>query len=144
VQKQTKLNFTRLKDVNRERLERFINRQRMMSQPVRYIHFAVHGNSDGLEFADGIVGGEWLSEKLGGVEVVMIAACESDGVGDLLRNIPFVVTLLEQIAHEDALLFAEAFWSGIGYGKSPPDAFYEGLDRCPPEVGEFAQLHTWG
>ena len=144
VRQQTGLAFTRLTDVTKDKLTRLLNRERMNGTAVKYIHFAVHANAEGLEFADGVADALWLGEILVGVQAIMMDACKSEEVGDLVRSVPFVVTLLEEIDHQSAMLFAEAFWVEIGRGRDPEDAYYTALTRCPPDVSEFAQIHVWG
>jgi len=97
---------------------------------------------DGAEFADGIATGLWLSEQMKDVQVAVLDGCESEWIGDLLGVVPFVITLMEEIEHHDAMLLAEIFWLEIARGAEPETAFYTTLDRCPPAVAEFAQLHT--
>jgi hypothetical protein len=54
--------------------------------------------------------------------------------------VPFVITMREQVNHDDAARFTEAFWTAIGTRTDPEDAFYEAIDKVP-NVQEFAQLH---
>lgn len=141
VQQRTGLRFSRLQDATAERLERYLERARVSGYPVRYLHFSVHAGPDGIQLSDRLVDGLWLSERLKDTQVVMIDGCTADAVGDLIGVVPFVVTLMEPIENNDATLFAESFWLFIGQGMEPLTAYYNALDRSPPVVGEFAQLH---
>lgn len=141
VRTQTGLRFSRLYPVTLDSLERKLNSDRASGKAVRYIHFAVHSGPEGLVFGDGIATGLWLSQRLSGVEVAVIAGCKSDVVGDLLGVVRAVVTMREDIRNSDAALFTEVFWTGIGNGMTVDQAFEEALDRCPPEVAEFVELH---
>lgn len=141
VRTKTGLRFSRLYPVTLDGLERKLNRDRVNGTPVRYLHFAVHSGPGGLVFEDGIATGLWLSQRLSGVEVAVIAGCKSDVVGDLLGVVRAVVTLREEIRNSDAAVFTEVFWTGIGNGLTVDAAFEEALERCPPEVAEFVELH---
>jgi hypothetical protein len=141
VRTQTQLHFTRLVHVTSSRFERYLERARMAQRPVHYLHLAVHANPAGIQFADQVVDGLWLSERLQDVEVLLLDGCEGDFVGDLLGVVPYVVTLMEPVHHHHAMLLAESFWSEIALGREPVQAYYNALERCPPVVSEFAQLH---
>lgn len=141
VRTKTGLRFSRLYPVTLDNLERKLNRDRVNGTPVRYIHFAVHSGPEGLLFQNDVATGQWLSQRLSGVEVAVIAGCKSDVVGDLLGVVRAVVTMREEIRNSDAAVFTEVFWTGIGNGLTVDRAFEDALDRCPPEVAEFVELH---
>jgi len=52
-----------------------------------------------------------------------------------------VISMREEISHQDAAVFAEVFWMGIGENLNAEDAFDRALQRCSPVVAEFAELH---
>lgn len=141
VQTKTNLRFTRVIDVDRERFERHLERHRARGRPIRYVHLSVHAGPNGVQFADGKVDGVWLSEVLKDVEVLVLAGCEASFVGDYLGVVPFVITMAEPIDNHDASVFTELFWASIGNGVDPEAAFYEALDKGPPVLSEFAELH---
>lgn len=141
VQARTLLRVTRLMPVSKVNLERTLNRHRTEGRPIRYVHLAVHAGAEGLLLKDGLADGVWLSGVLAGVEVLMIAGCSSDAVGDLLGVVPARVSMREEVSHEDARLFCELFWMAIGDGLEPLMAFERAVDRCPPTVAEFVELH---
>ncbi len=142
VRTHTQLHFTRLMKVTTTHFERYLERARMAQLPVRYLHLAVHANANFVEFTDRAVDGLWLSERLQDVEVLLLAGCQGDMIGDLLGVVPYVVTVMEEISHHHAMLLAESFWTEIALDIEPVQAFYNALDRCPSVVSEFAQLHT--
>ncbi len=141
VRAKTQLHFTRLMNVTSTHFERYLERARMAKTPVRYLHLSVHASAEGVQFADRVVDGAWLSERLQGVEVLFLDGCEGDWIGDLLGVVPYVITVMEKISHHHAMLLTEGFWTEIAQGMEPSDAFYTMLDRCPPVISEFAQLH---
>lgn len=142
IEAQTGLRFKRLMAPTPLKVERMLERGRASSNPVRYMHISAHAGPAGIALVDSVVDGEWLSQHLRDVEVLVIAGCESEQIGDLLGVVPFVVTMLEAVDSEDARLFGEAFWTEIGRGKQPLDAYYAALQRCPPVIGEFSQVHV--
>lgn len=141
VQAATGLKFHRLKDLTRGRFDEYLRRERSKGRPVELVHLAVHASEAGVQFADGVVDGNWLSERLLGVRVMLLAGCEGDGVGDWLGVVPHVITLSEEISHEDAALLTEHFWRGIGLGLDPDRALDAALAKCPPVVAEHVIRH---
>jgi hypothetical protein len=141
VRAATGLRFQRLLNATRSKLSESLRRQRSLGHPVEYMHMSLHATAEGLELADGVVDGNWLSERLAGVRVLLLASCESDSIGDWLGVVPYVITLAECIAHEDAAALTQHFWHGIGLGKEPGEALDEALTRCPPAVGEYVVRH---
>ena len=93
-----------------------------------------------MEFDDGIASPQWLSENVQGAEVVVIAGCQSDTVGDYLGVATAVITMLEEVRNDDAARFTEAFWTQIGEKMQPEDAFYKAIEIVP-QVSEFAEYH---
>jgi len=141
VRAATGLQFTRLINATRRKFYLAMRRARGLGHPVEYIHMALHASAAGLEFADGPVDGNWLSERLEGVRVLLLASCESDSIGDWLSVVPYVISVSEDIAHEDAAALAQHFWHGIGSGKEPGEALDDALAHCPPAVGEYVVRH---
>ncbi len=141
VRQQTGLQFERLINCTMEDLVRTLRRKRAHQHAVRWLHLACHADADGVHFADGTADGEWLSAQLQGIEVLLLAACKGDRVGDWLAVVPYVVTLREEISHGDAGTLAHYFWRALAEGK-PPDAALDGaLERCAPVVAEFVVRH---
>ncbi|MFN8445932.1 MAG: hypothetical protein U0175_34395 [Caldilineaceae bacterium] len=136
------LRFTRLINVTSTHFEHYLERARMAKEPVRYLHLSVHTNGKEIQLADTNVTGAWLSERLLGVQILLLAGCHGDLIGDLLGVVPYVVTVMEEIDHHQARLLTEGFWSEIAEGMEPRQAFENALDRCPPLISEFAQLHV--
>jgi len=76
-----------------------------------------------------------------GVQVLLLAGCHGDRIGDWLGVVPHVVTLDEAIGHDDAAVLCEHFWSGIGSGEAPAAALQAALAACAPVVGEYVVRH---
>lgn len=141
VQAQTNIQINRLLPVSKASLERIIERRRASGNPVELLHLAVHAGPDGLQFSDGIASGLWLSERLAGVKIAVLAGCTSDSVADLIGVVPAVVSMREEVENRDASLFAGAFWMAVGGGMNAEEAFEWALQRAPATVGEFVELH---
>lgn len=141
AQAQTNIRISRLLPVSRASLERTIERHRAAGTPVRLLHLSVESGPQGLLFSDGIADGMWLSQQLAGVEIALLAGCSNDSVADLLRVVPAVVSMREDVNNHDASLFSGAFWLAVGLGMDANEAFERALQRAPAVVGEFVELH---
>ena len=141
VQAQTNIRISRLLPVSKASLERTIERHRAAGTPVKLLHLAVHSGPDGLQFSDGVADGMWLSQHLSGVEIAVLAGCSNDTVADMLRVVPAVVSMREEVNNHDAAMFAGAFWLAVGQGMDASEAFERALQRAPAVVGEFVELH---
>jgi len=141
VKSATGLCFHRILDVTRDGFDAYLRRERSKGRPVELLHLAVHASHAGIHFGDGVVEGDWLSERLLGVRVMLLAGCEGDRVGDWLGVVPHVVTLAEEIAHEDAAALTQHFWCAIGRGLAPDAALDSALAHCAPVVSEYVIRH---
>lgn len=130
-----------LRNVSKSSLEALLERHRANGFPVRYLHLAVHASHEGLAFDDGLADGLWLSRHLAGVEVLVLAGCESDHVGDLLSVVPAVISMRDEIENRDASIFSRAFWTAIAQGLDVTAALDEALSRSPSQVSEMVELH---
>lgn len=140
VQARTGLRFSRVMPATFDALRRTLQRYRSAGMPVQYVHLSMHASPKAVVLADGPVDGLKLSEILAGVEVLVIAGCSADAVGDLLGAARHVISMREAISHEDARVFTEIFWTAIGEGLNPQEAFNRVLDRAPASVAEFVEM----
>lgn len=141
--------YERLNPVTLTGFEKMINRAKRAKQPFLYIHLAAHTTAAGSQFADGLATPEWLSERVDGVKVMLIAGCESTEIGDWLGGIAeYVITMAEPVsagrspALSDIGLFSEAFWAAIYDGNDPQTAFYAAIEASPSWIGEIANIHA--
>ena len=118
-----------------------LRRERNLGRPIELLHLALHASPDGVEFADGVADGNWLSERLFGVRIMLLASCRGDSIGDWLGVVPHVITLSEEISHEDAAVLTQHFWHNIGLSMDPGPALDEALTHCPPAVSEYVVRH---
>lgn len=135
------LQLATLRNVSKASLEALLERHRANGNPVRYLHLAVHASHDGLLLADGLADGLWLSRHLAGVEILVLAGCESDRVGDLLSVVPAVISMRDEIENRDASIFSRAFWAAIAQGMDAQAALEAALERSPSTVAEMVELH---
>lgn len=140
VKAKTGMRWTRLFPVTKRKLVEKMSRDNLNRKPIKYIHFALHSDENGLEFDDGIASPQWISENIQGARLIMVAGCKSDTVGDYLSVAEAVVTLLEDVPNEVAARFTEAFWGMIGEGVSSEDAFYAAIEMVP-QVAEYAEYN---
>lgn len=141
VERENKMRVSRLSPVTKQRLKRLLDRYRMNERPIQYVHMAVHSSPDGLAFQGETADAAWLSENLKSVRVLVINGCRSDAVGDWIGVVPTVVTMREDVSHEDAAQFARLFWSAVADGVTPDEAYYQARDRAPQSVAEFVELN---
>ena len=132
--------FTRLLPVSFENLKNSLARRREAGNPIRNVHLAVHAGEDGVIFTDGLVSGVRLSEVLQDVDVLLLAGCEADQVGDLLGVVASVITLREAVPMGDARAMTTVFWGAIAEGLDAAAAFERVLERCPA-ISEYIELH---
>ena len=141
VRAATGLKFQRLLDATRPKFAETLRRERGLGRPVELLHLALHASPEGVEFADGVADGNWLSERLFGVRIMLLASCRGDSIGDWLGVVPHVITLSEDISHEDAAVLTQHFWHNIGLSMEPGAALDEALTHCPPAVSEYVVRH---
>lgn len=141
VRAKTGLAFHSLRRATRASLARSLRRARAVGRPVCFLHLACHATAAGVEFADGLADGAWLSARLEGVDVLVIASCHGDEVGDWLRVVPHVVTFDDELPHAGAGQFTFAFWSAIAHGVHPGDALEQALHSCSAETAEYVVRH---
>ena len=141
VRSATGLKFQRLVDATRPKFAEALRRERSLGRPVELLHLALHASPAGVEFADGVADGNWLSERLFGVRIMLLASCRGDSIGDWLGVVPHVITLSEDISHEDAAVLTQHFWHNIGLSMEPGPALDEALTHCPPAVSEYVVRH---
>ena len=141
VRSATGLKFMRILDATQSKFDAALRRERSLGRPIELLHLALHASPEGVEFADGVADGNWLSERLFGVRIMLLASCRGDSIGDWLGVVPHVVTLSEDISHEDAAVLTQHFWHNIGLNIAPGAALDEALTHCPPAVSEYVVRH---
>jgi hypothetical protein len=120
-----------------------LSERRARGVPVRYLHLAVHASHAGVQFADGLATGAWLSQNLKGVEVLVLAGCQGNRVANLLSVVPAVISMRDELDNVQAGQFALAFWSTVAEGRPVRDAYYYALEHSTDAVSEMAEFHNF-
>lgn len=136
------MDIQRLVNCSSVAFEEEMNQARLRGNVPRNVHFALHGSRQGIEFTDGRVKPEWLAEQMTGVHCALVASCNSLAIGHAMRGIAeHVVVMAEEIRHEHAAIFAEAFWGEISRGAGASAAFDHARSRSPADVAEMVRLY---
>jgi len=125
-----------------------LNRYRdVMGKPPKFIVFGMHGgqgNSDKrgyLSFRDRDVDFTELTAILDGVQVVMLSACGSTALGDMLfPTVPVVIDFTEDVDNVAAGRFDVHFWSEMSKNSGPQKSFVRARDRVP-EIKNMIFIH---
>ncbi len=139
--RETGLNYHHIANATRADLETSLRRARSLGRPITWVHLACHASHAGVLFADGLGDGAWLSSVLMGVEVLLIAGCNGDRVGDWLAVIPYVITLSDAISHDDAATLTRHFWEELARKETPTAALAKAMARCPQVLWESVVAH---
>ena len=113
----TGLPFTRLVDTTQRNFAEWLRRERGLGHPVELLHLALPVSAGGDPFADGWADGNWLSERLQGVRVLLLRG-RPGRLGDWLGVVPHVDHAERGDRAEDAAVLTQHFWQGIGLGRS--------------------------
>lgn len=141
VARETGLRYQHIAHATRADLEAHLRRARSLGRPFTWVHLACHVSHAGVLFADGLGDGAWLSSVLMGVEVLLIAGCNGDRVGDWLAVVPYVITLSEKISHDDASTLTHHFWEAMAREQPPTAALAQAMARCPQVLWESVVTH---
>lgn len=141
VRTRSGMGFTRIEDASVANIKRHLDRARINNRPYDKLHLAIHAGPNGLVLGGAPVNAVEFSEILEGINVMLIAGCEGDVVGDFLGIVPYVVTMTDKVEHSDAALFTIAFWEEIGHGHDPAEALEAALDRAPSGMSETVERH---
>lgn len=135
------ISITRLVGATKVKLKRHLDRARSYGRPVAHLHIGAHSGADGIALDDGLADADWLSQHLMGVQVLLLAGCNGDELGDWLASVPYVVTMRESVPADDAALFSKLFWSEIVTGSNPDEALSSALLKAPAGMGEYVEHH---
>ena len=141
VERETGMDFRRVRDATFAKIKRYLDQGRANGRPYTKMHMAVHASDGGVFLGPERIDGLKFSEILDGVEILLIAGCEGNEIGDWIGRVPHVITISEQVAHKDASLFARAFWTQIGNGKNPDEAVSVALNLAPSGMDEYVEKH---
>lgn len=137
------LRLSVIDNASKDELRGILEERRSGGSPVRLLHLSTHSGPEGVLFSDGLADGEWLSENLKDVEVLVMAGCKAHRVASLLTVVPFVVSMRAEIENTDASTFSYHFWFAIGEGQEAEDAFHYALEKSRDVVSEMAEFHSF-
>ena len=129
-----------LPSATRAAIQQVVDENRAAGTPVWGIHYAGHALPDGLQLEDGIADGQWLSETLGGTEVLTLAGCETFEAATWAGVVPVRVSMLHKLENGAASIFTSAWWTPLCHGADAQTAFAQALERSPSRVAEYVQL----
>jgi len=141
VKRETGIHFHRILNATSGAIADHLRRERELGHPVRYVHLACHGGSEGILLADGLVDGDWLSANLQGVEVLLLAACNGEVIADWLVVVPYVLSFSDAIEHGDAAVVTRNFWRAIARGAAVDEAYEAAMAKARPHIAEFVVKH---
>jgi hypothetical protein len=141
VEAETGLQIKVLADCTKLEFEHHLQRVRAVDRPVRWLQMSFHMRPEAVHFADGDADGDWLSSRLLGVEVLVLAGCAASDVGDWLGVVPYVISFGEAVENRAAAWFVRAFWSSLAAGATVDAALHQALERSPPVMREFVEWH---
>lgn len=140
--------FHRVTNVTKKSFEAAINRRRKTGQMYRFVVISSHAEENSIEFSDGAVDGDWLSNRMSGVECLIVLGCSASGIGDWVGGISdYVITFGEPVSAStnpvlnDVNIFIEQFFRLIDEDVSIFDAYYQALDKSPSWLSEIAEIH---
>lgn len=142
--RRTGIPFHRLANATSVDFDRYLQACRQDGTTPWWVVISAHMGPAGVQFADGVKGVNWLSQRIRGVRVLMLAGCENEEVAAQLVGSALakhVIVIYEKIDTVNAQDLAFAFWSRIWCGAAVPDAFAGALEECP-QVSEFVQMRT--
>jgi ATP/maltotriose-dependent transcriptional regulator MalT len=134
--------FHRLKDATSADFDRYLQAGRQDHTTPWWCQISAHMDAKGIQFLDGVKDKTWLSQRIRGIRILVLAGCANEEVGAQLVGLArHVVVVYEAIESQYAQDFSFAFWKEISEGAEPADAFARALDECP-QVSEFVQMRT--
>ncbi len=137
------LRLSVIDNATKDELRSLLEERRSSGQPVKLLHLSTHSGPNGVLFADGLADGQWLSENLKDVEILVLAGCKAHRVASLLTIVPAVISMRDEIENSDASSFSYHFWFAVGEGQEAEDAFHYALNKSRDVVSEMAEFHSF-
>lgn len=134
--------FQRLQECTGEKFDRYLQAARQDGTTPWWLQISAHMGAEGIMFADGVKSATWLSQRIRGIRILLLAGCENEEVAAQLVGLAkHVVIVYETIESQNAQDFSFSFWREIAGKAEPPDAFARALQDCP-QVSEFVQMRS--
>jgi len=140
--RRTQIPFQRLKDATAKDFDRFLQEARQDGTTPWWVQISAHMGEAGIQFADGVQPVGWLSQRIRDIKVLMLAGCDNERVAaGLVGLAQHVLVIYEEVETVYAADFTYAFWSRIGRGFDPVDAYAQALTECP-QISEFVWMRS--
>lgn len=140
--RRTGIPFHRLKDATALDFDRYLQACRQDCTTPWWVQISAHMGPEGVQFADSIKTATWLSQRIRGVRLLVMAGCNNEDVAAQLVGLAqHIVVIYEAIDTTNAQDFSYALWSRIAAGADSVDAFAGALAECP-QVSEFVQMRS--
>lgn len=133
--------FQRLYHASKRTIEEELRRRRQDGTLYPWLHITAHASPEGIQLGDGIADPTWWNERLQGIQVVFLAACQTAAVADALAGLVTVVFVHEDIGDRDASDFTYAFWRRMKEGADPHQAYRQALFEAP-QIAEFVDIRV--
>jgi hypothetical protein len=134
------ITIQRLIPVSADSLAHMLQTYRNRGRPIRWLHLATKATPKGIEMADGLCTGTWLSGELSEVKALLLGGCETFEVGEMVANVPLVATTLEKINHKDAMTVAGLFWQAVADELTPPEIEARCRQGLPNRLSEMIDV----
>lgn len=135
------IGFQRLYHASKRTIEEELRRRRQDGTLYPWLHITAHASPEGIQLGDGIADPTWWNERLQGIAVVFLAACQTAAVADALAGLVTVVFVHEDIGDRDASDFTYAFWRRMKEGADPHQAYRQALFEAP-QIAEFVDIRV--
>lgn len=133
------ISFQRLYAATQATVDDELRRRRQDGTLYPWLHITAHADEHGIHLADGITTPAWWSERIDGIRVVFLAACNTETVADALAGLTTVVFVHEDIDNRDAASFTYAFWRRMREHGDPRQAYNQAIQETP-QVAEFTDI----
>lgn len=139
--RRAQVGFHRLYHATKTMIDDELRRRRQDGTLYPWLHITAHAGPEGIQLADGLADPAWWNERLGGIDVVFLAACKTAAVADALAGLVTVVFIHEDIGDRDASDFTYAFWRRMKEGGDPHQAYRQAIFEAP-QIAEFVDIRV--
>lgn len=133
------VSFKRLPKATKKTIADELRRRRQDGRLPPWLHIAAHAAAAGILLEDGVADPSWWHENMDGVQVIMLAACQTVAVADALAGLCTVVFVHEDIENRDASDFTYAFWRHMVEHGDPVQAYRQAVNETP-QIAEFTDI----
>lgn len=134
--------FHRLVDGSFQSLKEELQRKRQEGRQYKVVHISSHAGKEGVQFSDGVISGNELSNILDGVELLFLASCSNINISDdILGIVKKIIVVYENIDNESMQNFVFNFYNNLKIDFDIEKSFNVAISLTP-EVSEFVDLRS--